>query len=313
MPWETRGPNQYYYRKRRVNGRVVSRYVGPGILGVFAEVSDRERRSEARDGRRAAEGRIRRCRTIDANVARFCEYLADIVAAALGRMGYHRHKGQWRRCRMKDKQENQAMTHDEIVQAIQDAADRACRPDATVGDSRDLTQLLLDHPEQARRFCGDPAEEICFYVGLHGYPDQRSRALLMTEFEQTRQALGRDEADPLEQALIDLLAVSRAQYKVIAHYHAAVLELSPTNRGRQAWEKLLNSTQRRVVEAARTLSQVRKALSRRPVRIRVAGGAEGVSLSAATLQEALSLARRPVRTLPAGPEPHPSAPDADSP
>lgn len=311
MPWEARGPNLYYYRKRRVDGRVVSRYVGPGILGVFAEVNDRERRCDAHDGRRAAEGQIRRWRTIDANLARFCECMEDIVAAALGRMGYHRHKGQWRRCRMKGKQEKQTMTPDEIVQAMKDAAAKACRPDATADDCRDLTQLLLDYPQQARRLCGDPAEEICFYVGLHGYKDQRSRALLLSEFEMTRRALGRDEADPLEQVLIDLLAVSRAQFKVVAHYHAVAMELGPSSRGRQAWERLLASTQRRVVQAARTLSQVRRALNCRHVRINVAAGTESVSLSAATLQEALSLAQRPIRTLPVRPEEPSSAQSAE--
>jgi hypothetical protein len=51
MGWERRGRagnRRVYYRKKRVNGKVVSVYVGPGEAGERAEREDRERREAAR-------------------------------------------------------------------------------------------------------------------------------------------------------------------------------------------------------------------------------------------------------------------------
>ena len=40
MGWEKRGSGQYYYRKKRVNGRVVSEYAGSGILAEATQMLD---------------------------------------------------------------------------------------------------------------------------------------------------------------------------------------------------------------------------------------------------------------------------------
>jgi len=50
MSWE-RG---YYYRAKKVNGRVVKEYVGPGIVGKMAELQDLYAR-EDRELRRIKE------------------------------------------------------------------------------------------------------------------------------------------------------------------------------------------------------------------------------------------------------------------
>jgi hypothetical protein len=51
MGWEKRGKDRkrlVYYRKRRVNGRVVSIYCGPGDRGRAAEREDQKRREGAK-------------------------------------------------------------------------------------------------------------------------------------------------------------------------------------------------------------------------------------------------------------------------
>jgi hypothetical protein len=51
MSWETPGGRRYYFTAKKVNGRVVKRYVGAGDLaGAMAglEALDRERRQEQR-------------------------------------------------------------------------------------------------------------------------------------------------------------------------------------------------------------------------------------------------------------------------
>lgn len=57
MGWEKRGKGGkrlVYYRKKRVNGRVVSVYVGSGEVGERAEREDRERREAIEAIRRTA-------------------------------------------------------------------------------------------------------------------------------------------------------------------------------------------------------------------------------------------------------------------
>ena len=40
MGWETRSGNRYYYRKRWVNGRPVSEYVGAGMSLSLIHISE---------------------------------------------------------------------------------------------------------------------------------------------------------------------------------------------------------------------------------------------------------------------------------
>ena len=44
MGWEQRGNNPYYYRARRINGRVVKEYVGTGASAEAAAAEDKARR-----------------------------------------------------------------------------------------------------------------------------------------------------------------------------------------------------------------------------------------------------------------------------
>jgi hypothetical protein len=95
MAWD-RG---YYYRVRKVGGRVVREYVGTGPVAELAaqlDAIERERREM-----RAADWRVEKTRldAIDADVAALIE-LTDLAAgAALVAAGFHQHKRQWRRKR----------------------------------------------------------------------------------------------------------------------------------------------------------------------------------------------------------------------
>src|SRR3954454_3977837 len=99
MAWKRIGNHSYYYRSRRVGGRVVSDYVGRGeVATLMAQVTelDRlerdERREEEQDEREAAER----------EEMRFAEWFAaveDLANGALMAAGFHKHRGQWRRRR----------------------------------------------------------------------------------------------------------------------------------------------------------------------------------------------------------------------
>jgi hypothetical protein len=98
MGWD-RG---YYYRARKVNGRVVREYVGAGLAAqLAAQLDDRKRRQRQaqRAARRAEQAELD---ALDGPVNELCD-LADLVArAALEAAGFHQHKrGEWRKRRVR--------------------------------------------------------------------------------------------------------------------------------------------------------------------------------------------------------------------
>ena len=101
MAWERRaGGGLYYVRKRRVNGRVVSEYVGTGLLGALSADMDAEERAERKAEREALLAEQERWDDVDAAVAQVCEATDLIARTALVLAGYHQHhRGEWRKRR----------------------------------------------------------------------------------------------------------------------------------------------------------------------------------------------------------------------
>ena len=100
MAWERRKPGRYFYRSRRVGGRVVKDYFGKGPIGeLAADLAEeaRARRAEDAAALRAEQARLEALDRPPAALDRACALLA---AAALTAGGYTRHNfGPWRRRR----------------------------------------------------------------------------------------------------------------------------------------------------------------------------------------------------------------------
>ena len=99
MALESRGKKSYYYRKRRVGQRVISEYVGGGMAGEFAEMSDSDDRQKADLRRRAFQELQRRDATIDKEIDDIGTQVKALVQAALLVTGYHQFKRTWRKQR----------------------------------------------------------------------------------------------------------------------------------------------------------------------------------------------------------------------
>lgn len=100
MGWERRGNRQYYYKKRRIGGRVESVYFGSGIVGLLAEAQVLSQRA-GRIKDRQTDRKMRQLRYADQQLAAVEEHIQGLYNGVLLVNGYHLHARQWRkkRCR----------------------------------------------------------------------------------------------------------------------------------------------------------------------------------------------------------------------
>lgn len=99
MGWERRGNGEYYYRKVRRGGRVVSEYVGCGDFASLIALLDEERRDERQEHRKAEQRNRENAKRDDCVLTLIDDMLRSLTTTALKETGYHRHKGQWRKRR----------------------------------------------------------------------------------------------------------------------------------------------------------------------------------------------------------------------
>lgn len=98
MAWESRHKRQrYYYRKRRVGGRVVSEYVGAGPAAMLIAEMDQIEREDTQEKR--AEQLKMLAQDLDINQT--LDLTIHLAKAALLLAGCHTHKGEWRYRRVK--------------------------------------------------------------------------------------------------------------------------------------------------------------------------------------------------------------------
>jgi hypothetical protein len=96
--WESRGNRFYYYRSRKVGGRVVKEYCGGGFAGQLAADADQRERAEASQRDTVARRLDGEVATVDVDVARLSKFVDALTADVLHAAGFYRHhRGEWRR------------------------------------------------------------------------------------------------------------------------------------------------------------------------------------------------------------------------
>lgn len=131
MAWERRkrgGGNRYYYRSRRVGGRVVKEYLGRGAAAEAVATHQEARRVE-REKQQATQAAAE-APLVNASLAliRFGALAHDLFRAVLVANGYHLHQGEWRR----------RMSKPDVPTAasMQSPEDTEQQPAAAIGDIR---------------------------------------------------------------------------------------------------------------------------------------------------------------------------------
>ena len=103
MAWhrKLRGPRSgYFYRSRRVGGKVVKLYVGRGAAAELAARLDARERQDRRAERAAFLAEQVRLAAVDLAFADARSLVDPLVRAALILSGFHLHRGsEWRRRR----------------------------------------------------------------------------------------------------------------------------------------------------------------------------------------------------------------------
>lgn len=99
MSWETRGNNSYYYQKKRVNGKVVSEYVGKGFLAQEIALMDLAERQERNKEAEVMKKESTELKLLDQQVTQVTSFIKQLLEGVLIISGFHKHKGQWRKVR----------------------------------------------------------------------------------------------------------------------------------------------------------------------------------------------------------------------
>lgn len=103
MAWETRRKGAYYYRKTRQGRRVVSQYIGAGLLGDLLAAEDAQAAAEDAAARAAWQQERAAIEEADPLLDELAARLASLTRAVLLASGCHTHHGTWRRTRGKTK------------------------------------------------------------------------------------------------------------------------------------------------------------------------------------------------------------------
>ena len=100
MAWETRGKRDYLYRKKRVNGRVKSEYIGTGFQAELIARMEAIEAQQAELVRDAERSERHQQDAIDTAIKQHGGKLRRLVNAVLVAAGYHQHKRRWRLIQM---------------------------------------------------------------------------------------------------------------------------------------------------------------------------------------------------------------------
>lgn len=99
MAWETRGGKSYFYRKKRIGGKVRSEYVGTGEGAALSELCDNITREENEIKRNRQKRKRAKSESLDGRINELSGINRNLVDALFLANGFHQHKRQWRKKR----------------------------------------------------------------------------------------------------------------------------------------------------------------------------------------------------------------------
>src|SRR5262249_29757460 len=99
MGWKTINGHRYYYKSRRVGGRIETIYFGAGESGsLMAQIDAIDRLAKAAEREKERDVR-EESDSEEQAVASWFDHVQAVADAAMVEAGFHKHRGQWRRKR----------------------------------------------------------------------------------------------------------------------------------------------------------------------------------------------------------------------
>jgi hypothetical protein len=105
-------------------------------------------------------------------------------------------------------------------------------------------------------------------AGLYRAPALRE--LTDARLELMRRELTQDQANPLEQMLIEHVVLCWLRFHEVSHYYQNDIEKQQNLAGAERWEKRLSFAQRRYLRAIETITRIRRMGLHSPVQINIA-------------------------------------------
>jgi hypothetical protein len=99
MGWKTIKGRRYYYKTEREGGRVKTQYFGAGESGRWISLLDAEDRDEREAKRNKRQAERQEYIAEERAVSEWFDSVQAVADAAMIAVGFHKHKGQWRRRR----------------------------------------------------------------------------------------------------------------------------------------------------------------------------------------------------------------------
>ena len=269
MPWEERGACRYYYRKTRVDGKVVTEYVGSGLLAEAASLIDKRERNQRELAKLEWQCLVADQRRVDHAIGTYRAQLVQLVGDVLCACGYHQHKGQWRKARKMDKQlppSGRGPEADEYLDRYRLAIGKPAKSDEVMR----LKVYARDHP-QVFDHVTYFAESTLMAVIESASPTETTRVQMAGEIAALRHSLGEASATPLEKLLIEDIAICWLRMHLTEQLYSLNFK-SPgmTVEHRDFWDRHLTSARRRHLASIESLARVRGLLSRAGVQINIA-------------------------------------------
>jgi hypothetical protein len=295
MPWESRGGNRYYYRKRRDGRHVVSEYLGSGITATLIAECEAARRQEEVHARAAEHRRRAPVETARQTVRSIAGDLRTLVAAVLVANGFHQHKRQWRR-RMRPLGYGELSPVpaalappdpaevDRGLKALDDALAIKAEP-AKKGKAADVADVLAERERRAavrqvlrdypciwphlRSKLTNARRALLEAAGCH--PDTTTGMVVVHAMKAMRSDLGYEHAPMLEQLLIEQVVLAWFDFDLMQQYYAGHAIKNHTLTAGAYWDRRLNSAQQRSLRAIETLARVRRLSRNVPLQINIGG------------------------------------------
>jgi hypothetical protein len=260
--WETRSGRLYYYRRERVSGRQVRRYVGAGPLAEMAAQADELRRQQRRLARELQQARREQARRADEDALRFSRLVELLQLAALRPLGYRHHRGQWRKRRSHEDTmpKTPTTTVDKLtpeqVAKLNEVLERAQRGDQAV--LPELERALEEHPSIWQQ-AGDLGQRVLDgWLRLLAGVDLLFQEATKRKLAQLRDDLLGGGTSPLERLVAERVLVT---YLQACHADAEVAAARGVQGAPHAvLLRRQESAQRSHLQAAQKLAQVRRLL-----------------------------------------------------